>query len=68
MSPVNTTLRIALLIWVVGYLVVSCVPLLTGHLFIGGITFIAGLIFLIPWVIGILVLVLLIWLTEPRPR
>lgn len=64
----NTILRVLLLIWVFSYLFVSCVPLLTGHLIIGGITFIAGVIFLIPWLFGVLVLAVLIWLTNPRAR
>jgi len=44
---VNLVLRILLLIWICGYLFVSCVPLLTGHLIIGGITFVAGLILIV---------------------
>ena len=46
----NTALRIALLIWIVGYLVVSCAPILGGHLLIG----------------AIVILVTLIWLTNER--
>ena len=64
----NTILRVLLLIWVGAYLFVSCVPLLTGHLIIGGITFVAGVIFLIPWLLGVFVLGALIWLTNPRRR
>jgi hypothetical protein len=64
----NTILRILLLIWVLSYLFVSCVPLLSGHLIIGGITFVAGVIFLVPWLLGVLVLAILIWLTNPRVR
>ncbi|HEX5824330.1 MAG TPA: hypothetical protein VFY18_07740 [Candidatus Limnocylindrales bacterium] len=64
----NTILRVLLLIWICGYLFVSCVPLLTGHLIVGGITFVAGVIFLIPWLIGVAVLVGLVWLTNPRGR
>ena len=55
------------MIWICGYLFVSCVPLLTGHLIIGGITFVAGLIFFVPWLIGVFVLALLIWLTNEHP-
>jgi hypothetical protein len=64
----NTIFRLLLLIWVCAYLFVSCVPLLSGHLIIGGITFVAGIIFLIPWLIGVFVLGALIWLTNPRRR
>lgn len=62
----NTIFRVLLLIWVCGYLFVSCVPLLTGHLIIGGITFVAGIIFLIPWLLGVVILGALIWMTNPR--
>jgi hypothetical protein len=63
---INTVFRVLLLLWVCGYLFVACVPLLTGHLIIGGITFVAGVIFLIPWLIGVFVLAALIWLTNSR--
>jgi hypothetical protein len=62
----NTVFRVLLLFWVCSYLFVSCVPLLTGHLIIGGITFVAGIIFLIPWLLGVVILGALIWLTNPR--
>ena len=62
----NTVFRILLLIWVLGYLFVSCVPLLSGHMIIGGITFVAGIIFLIPWLLGVLVLGALVWMTNRR--
>ena len=62
----NTLLRILLLIWVLGYLFVSCGPLLNGDLLLGGITLLGGIVLFIPWVIGIAVLAFLIWLTNPR--
>jgi hypothetical protein len=65
---VNIVLRIVLLVWVLGYLLVSCGPLLNGHLLIGGITFIAGIALFIPWVVGIVVLGFLIWATNPNRR
>jgi hypothetical protein len=65
---VNTILRAVLLIWILGYLFVSCVPLLTGHLVVGGITFVVGLVFFRPWLAVALVLVTLVWLTRPRAR
>lgn len=64
----NVALRIVLLVWVLGYLLVSCGPLLGGHLLIGGITFIAGIALFVPWVIGIVVLGFLIWATNPERR
>jgi hypothetical protein len=65
---VNTAFRIVLLIWVLGYLLVSCGPLLGGHLFVGGLTFVAGVVFFVPWVVGIVVLAFLIWATNPGRR
>jgi hypothetical protein len=66
--PVNTIFRVLLLIWVFGYLFVSCAPLLTGHLVVGGITFVVGLVFFLPWLAVAVVLVTLVWLTRPRVR
>jgi hypothetical protein len=65
---VNTILRILLLIWVLGYLLVSCAPLLGGHLLLGTITFIGGIVLFVPWVIGIVVLGALIRGTNPPRR
>jgi hypothetical protein len=65
---VNTLLRILLLIWILGYLLVSCGPLLGGHLLIGSITLVAGIALFVPWVIGIAILGVLIWLTNPGRR
>jgi hypothetical protein len=66
----NLVLRILLAVWVLGYLLVSCGPFVRGD---GGAAgffgFIFGAVFLAPWVIGIIVLGLLVWLTNPgRPR
>lgn len=63
---VNTLLRIVLLLWVVGYLFVSCAPILDGHLLLGAVTFVGGIILFVPWVIGIVVLAALIRTTNPR--
>jgi hypothetical protein len=52
---------------VVGYLFVSCAPILNGHLLIGAITFVGGIILFVPWVLGIVVLAALIRMTNP-PR
>lgn len=63
---VNTVLRIVLLLWVVVYLFVSCAPILNGHLLIGAITFVGGIILFVPWILGIVVLLALIRMTN-RP-
>jgi hypothetical protein len=63
---VNFALRVLLLAWVLGYLFVSCVPILSGHLIVGGITFLAGVVLFIPWLVGVAILAVFIWLTNPR--
>lgn len=65
---VNTLLKIVLLLWVVGYLFVSCAPILDGHLLLGAITFVGGIILFVPWVLGIVVLAALIRATNPPRR
>lgn len=62
----NTLLRVLLLIWVIGYLVVACGPLLDGQLVVGTILALTGVVFFIPWVIGIVILVFLIKGTNER--
>ena len=63
---VNTLLRVLLLIWIFGYLLVSCGPLLNGDFVLGAITFVGGLLLLIPWLLGVVVLGVLVWITNPR--
>ena len=65
-GTMNTLLRIVLLLWVVGYLFVSCAPILDGHLLIGAVTFVGGVILFVPWVLGIVVLAALIRMTMAR--
>ncbi|HET7472150.1 MAG TPA: hypothetical protein VFJ71_03395 [Candidatus Limnocylindrales bacterium] len=64
----NVALRVLLLIWVLGYLVASCAPILNGHLVLGTLALFGGLIFFIPWVIGIVVIAFLIQATNPPRR
>jgi len=65
---VNTLLRVLLLVWIFGYLFVSCSPLLGGDLILGAITLVGGVVLFIPWMIGVAVLGFLIWATNPRVR
>lgn len=65
---VNTILRIALLLWVVLYLFVSCGPILDGNLLVGAITLFGGIVLFVPWVLGIVVLALLIRATNAPRR
>ena len=63
---VNTLFRVLLAIWTIGFLVVSCVPMLTGNVVVGGVGLIAGAVLLIPWLLGVLILSAFVWLTNPR--
>lgn len=67
-ASVNTALRIGLLIWVIGYLFLACSPILGGNLVGGTIALVGGLVLFVPWLIGIAVIGVLIWLTNPPPR
>ena len=66
MAALNLVFRILLAFWVVGFLVISCVPLLTGSGGAGILGLVAGAVLLVPWLVGVLVLAVLIWLTNPR--
>jgi len=65
---VNTALRILLLVWVFGYLFVSCAPILGGHLVLGSIALVGGIVMFVPWLIGALGIAFLIWSTNPPRR
>ena len=62
----NSLFRLLLAIWTIGFLVVSCVPLLTGNAVAGGVGLLAGAVLLVPWLIGVLILSIFIWITNPR--
>ena len=64
----NTALRIVLVIWVIGYLFLACSPILGGNLVGGTIALVGGLLLFVPWLIGIVVIGGLIWLTNPPRR
>lgn len=64
---VNRALRVLLAIWVVAYPVLACGPLLTGNPLMAGLGLFAGAVFLVPSLVGTLVLAVLVWLTNP-PR
>ena len=63
---VNTLFRVLLAICTIGFLVVSCVPMLTGNVVAGGVGLIAGAVLLIQWLVGVLILSILVWLTNQR--
>jgi hypothetical protein len=62
----NTVFRVLLAIWIVGYLAIACAPLFADSVFIGGIGFVSGILLLIPFIVGCVILVSLIWLTNRR--
>lgn len=62
----NGFLRFFLAIWTIGFLVISCAPLLTGNAIAGGVGLLAGAVLLVPWLVGVLILSIFIWLTNPR--
>ena len=64
----NTAFRILLLLWVFGYLFVSCAPILGGHLILGAITLAGGILLFVPWLVGVAILGMLIWLTNSPRR
>jgi hypothetical protein len=65
---VNSLFRVLLAIWVVLYLVIACAPVLSNSVFVGGIGFVSGIILLVPWLVGAVILGCLIWLTNPQRR
>ena len=67
-AMVNTILRLLLAIWVIGYVLVSCGPLFSGNAGAGGLGLLTGGLLLVPWLVGVLVLGVFVWLTNPRRR
>ncbi len=65
MPAVNSFFRILLALWTILFLVISCAPLLTGNATAGGLGLVAGAFLLVPWLVGVLILSILIWLTNP---
>ena len=62
----NGFFRILLALWTILFLVISCAPLLTGNAIAGGFGLVAGALLLVPWLVGVLILSIFIWLTNPR--
>ena len=61
-----TLFRILLLIWIVVFLVISCVPALTGNAILGAAGLMTGVILFIPWLAGVAILGCLVWFFNPR--
>jgi hypothetical protein len=64
----NTLLRVVLVLWIVGYLAIACAPLLADNAVSGGVGFVAGIVLLVPWLIGVAVIGAFIWMTNPHRR
>jgi hypothetical protein len=63
---VNTILRLVLAVWTIGFLVISCGPMFSGDAGAGGLGLLVGGVLFVPWLVGILVLGIFVWLTNPR--
>lgn len=64
----NSVLRALLLVWVLGYVLISCGALIGGDIAVGLVGLIAGAVLLVPWLVGMAVLGVLVWITNPRRR
>jgi uncharacterized membrane protein len=69
----NSWLRVILVLWVVGFLIISCGPAFAGDGIVGtlaggAIGLVLGSVLLVPWLMGLAVLLVLIWLTNDRGR
>ena len=62
----NSLLRVLLVIWVVGYILISCGALIDGDVGGGLLGLVAGAVLLIPWLVGLVILSVLVWITNPR--
>lgn len=63
----NLFLRLLLAIWVLGYLLMSCAPLLQGDVGGGLLGILLGGVLFVPWLLGAVVIGLLVLITNPRP-
>jgi hypothetical protein len=66
MGALNLVFRVLLIVWVVGYLAISCAPLLGESAGAGLIGLFAGAVLIVPWLVGVVILAILVWLTNPR--
>lgn len=64
----NTFLRVLLVIWTLLFLAIACAPLYADSGLVGALGFLTGWLLLVPWLLGVAVLALLIWVTGSRYR
>lgn len=69
----HSWLKVILVLWVLGFLVAACGPTIAadgiGGTLIGAVFgLVLGSILIVPFLLGVGVLLVLIWLTKPRGR
>ncbi len=67
----NSWLKVILVLWVLGFVVLACGPAMAadgigGTLIGGAFGLLLGSVLLVPWIVGVGILIVLIWLTKPR--
>jgi hypothetical protein len=66
---INTGLRLLLVLWILGYIAVACAPMVTGDVGSGLAGLLVGGILFVPWLVVLIVLLALVWLTSsPTPN
>jgi hypothetical protein len=65
---INTLLRLVLVLWILGYVALACGPMVTGDVGSGLGGLLVGGILFIPWLLILIVLAGLVWLTNPPGR
>jgi hypothetical protein len=65
---VNLVFRLLLALWVLGYLLMSCAPILQGHLGAGILGIVLGGVFFVPWLVGVVILGILVLVTNAPAR
>jgi hypothetical protein len=54
-----------LILWILGYVAVACAPLVTGDVGSGLAGLLVGGVLFLPWLVVLIVLGALVWLTGP---
>jgi hypothetical protein len=64
----HTAVRLLLVLWILGYVAVACAPMVTGDVGSGVAGLLLGGVLFIPWLLVLIVLIALAWLTSPAGR
>lgn len=63
----NTVLRVLVVIWTLLFLAIACAPVYADNAALGILGFLTGWVLLVPWLVGVVILGALVWLTNgPR--